>query len=156
MTVSSTQKQSVNRLVVLGTLWLSLAGVLLIYQLLNPTVEVRWETATEVETAGFNLYRGTSRDDISWLINQEGIIASKGGSMSGAAYTFTDNQVEAGQTYFYLIEEIEYSGHAQRYEEDVFTYQVPYVTLVTAVLSTISLIIGLALLVTGLKEERNL
>ncbi len=156
LAATSTQKQSSKWLIALGALWLVLAAALLVYQLVNPTVEVQWETATELETAGFNLYRGTSAEDISFLMNQDGIIASRGEALSGAAYTFTDNSVEAGQTYFYLIEEIENNGSVKRYEQDVFTYQVPYVTMLTAVLTTASVIIGLALIVTGMKEERNL
>jgi hypothetical protein len=156
LTTSPTAKQSGKWLIALGALWLGLAALLLVYQLVNPTVEVRWETATELNTAGFNLYRGASREDISWLVNQSGIIPSQGEALAGAAYTYSDEAVEAGQTYYYLIEEIEYDGSRQRYEEDVFTYRVPYVTLLTAVLTTISVIIGIALMVTGLKEERNL
>ncbi len=156
LAATSAQKQSSKWLIALGTLWFVLAAGLLLYQLVNPTVEVHWETATELETAGFNLYRGNSRDDISLLINQDGIIVSQGDAVSGATYSFTDTAIEAGQTYYYLIEEIEYDGSTQRYEEDIFTYQVPYVSWLTAVLATVSVIIGLVLLVTGMKEERNL
>lgn len=156
MVASIAQRQPVKWFIALGIMWLALAAMLLIYQWLSPTVEVRWETATELETAGFNLYRGVSREDISTLVNREGVVASKGGALSGAAYTYTDNSVEAGRTYYYLIEEIEYDGGINRYVEDIFTYDVPYVTPLTAVLAVASLIIGLALIVTGVKEERNL
>ncbi len=150
------QKLSARWFVTLGGLWLVLAAALLVYPLVRPTVEVRWETATEVETAGFNLYRGTSQDDISSRINQQGIIPGRGNALAGSVYTFSDVGVRAGETYYYLIEEVEYDGRLNRYEEDVFMYTVPYVTPLTAVLATISFIVGLALIVTGIREERSL
>ncbi len=150
------QKLSARWFVTLGGLWLALAAVLLVYPLLRPTVEVRWETATEVETAGFNLYRGTSRDNISSRINQQGIIPGRGNALAGSVYTFSDVGVKAGETYYYLIEEVEYDGRLNRYEDDVFVYTVPYVTPLTAVLATISVIVGLALIVIGIREEGSL
>jgi len=154
--ITTQQRQSSRLLIALGGLWLIIAAAYLVYQLANPTVEVRWETATEIQTAGFNLFRGTNPDDISSIVNQDGLIASHGEAVSGATYTYIDNSVEVGQTYYYMLEEIEYDGGTNRYDADMFTYKVPYVTLFTAVITAASLIVGLALIVTGLKEDRNL
>ena len=57
-------------MVMMGIFWLLLAGALLLYQLTNPvTVKVNWETATELDTAGFFLYRSSSADGDFELIN---------------------------------------------------------------------------------------
>ncbi|MBE2199375.1 MAG: hypothetical protein IAE79_12250 [Anaerolinea sp.] len=155
--VTSNRRTSPKLFIVLGVLWLSLAAVHLIYQLANPTVEVRWETATEVNTAGFNLYRSEARDGDFMQINAaDGLIASQGEAVSGAAYTYMDKTVEAGKTYYYVLEEVEYNAATRRYEEDLFTYKVPFITWWTVVLTAVSVLVGFALLVAGLKEERSL
>lgn len=150
------QRQSSKVFISLGALWLLLAAIHLVYQLSNPTVEVRWETATEVNTAGFNLYRSDEPDGEFVQINVGGLIASEGEAVSGASYTFVDDTVEVGKTYYYVLEEVEFNAATRRYEDDIFAYEVPYVTWWTAVLTAVSILVGLALVVTGLKEERSL
>lgn len=145
-----------KEMVGLGFLWLFLALIILAYPILKPSVEVRWETATEVETAGFNLYRGTSRENITQLINQQGVIPGLGSGMSGATYSFTDATVEAGKTYFYLIEEIEYNGNANRYNNDIFTYNVPFITAFSAIPAAISAMLGLFLVLKGMKDRQTI
>ena len=144
-------------LIVIGVLWLLFGGGHLLYQLANPTVEIKWETATELNTAGFNLYRSQSADSNFTQINtEEGLIPSEGDAVSGAAYTYVDSDVEVGQTYHYLLEEVEYDQTTNRYQDDIFTYRVPFATGWTITITTVSVLIGLALLVTGLKEDRQL
>jgi hypothetical protein len=151
------QGHSARLLIGLGVLWLLLAAANLAYQFVNPTVEVTWETATELETAGFNLYRSQSpTGDFEWINEEEGLIASEGEATSGATYHYIDEDVEAGKTYFYLLEEVEIDQTTNQYEEDILSYQVPYVTGWTAVITVVCLLIGLALLVTGLKDVRGL
>ena len=151
------QNHSSRWLIALGVLWLILAIAHLFYQLANPSVEVSWETATEIETAGFNIYRRSSPEGELIQINEAvGLIEGKGEAVSGAAYAFTDKNVEVGQTYYYVLEEVEYDMNRNRYEDEVFTYKVPYVTVWTAVMTATLILFGLALLVTGLKEERKL
>lgn len=151
------QKRSSRLFVALGVLWLLLGAAYFTYQLTNPTVEVTWETATELQTAGFNLYRSTTPDGELTLVNQAGgLIPGQGEGLTGASYTYTDSEVIAGQTYYYVLEEIEFTQNVNRYEDDVFAYTVPYVTVWTAVITAVTIVIGLALLVTGLREEREL
>lgn len=151
------QRQPSKLFVALGALWLLLAAAYLVYQISNPTVEIQWETATEVNTAGFNLYRSDAPDgDFIQINTGSGLVASRGEAVSGATYTYIDNTVEVGKTYYYVLEEVEYDASTHRYEDDVFAYQVPYITWWTAVLTAVSVLVGLALLVTGLKEDRSL
>lgn len=151
------QKRSSRLFIALGVLWLVLGAAHFAYQLANPTVEVNWETATEMQTAGFNLYRSSTPVGDFMLLNQEaGLIPSQGEGLTGASYTYIDDSVDVGNTYYYLLEEVEFNQNVNRYEDDLFAYTVPYVTIWTAVLTAVSVVVGLALLVTGLREDRNL
>ena len=144
-----------NWLIYVGLLWLILAAALLIYQMTNPaSVRVEWETATELNTAGFQLYRSNVPFGDFELITKE-LIPSEGDSVSGATYTFVDENVEAGATYFYVLEEVEFDSSTNRYDEDMFSYTVPRVAWWVIILSGISAIAGLALLATGLKERKG-
>jgi len=151
------KNSSSNLLVALGILWLLLATALLIYQLANPrTVEIKWETATEQQTAGFNLYRSKNPDEAYELVNKDHFINSLGGPVTGAEYSYIDTDVTAGETYFYVLEEVEFDSSKNRYENEIFEYTVPGVTWWAIVLTAGSVIIGLILLLSGLKEARSL
>ena len=76
------------------------------------TVLVSWETATEIDNLGFNLYRskaGGERIQLNdWLIATE-----DPGSMVGASYRFVDRSVEPGMAYHYWLEDIDSEGVAR-------------------------------------------
>ncbi len=72
-------------------------------------VVIEWTTATEINTAGFNLYRAESADGPFTQINSQLIPASPD-PMAGGKYKFEDTSVTAGKTYYYQLEDIEYSG----------------------------------------------
>ncbi len=139
----------------MGSLWLMLAVVLLYYQLAQPvSIKVEWETATELDTAGFHLYRSQSPDDGFVRINKS-LIPSEGDASSGASYTYTDKQVTSGQIYYYVLEEVEYDASTNRYDEDMFSYTVPQATWWAVLLTAVSLLAGLALFVMGIRERKN-
>jgi hypothetical protein len=149
-------RNSASRLLILmGFLWLVLGGGLIFYQLIKPpSVTVKWNTETELDTAGFNLYRSEVNEDDYIRVN-EVLIDSEGSSTSGATYTFIDHSVEAGKTFNYLLEEIQNDGKANRYEEDKFSYTVPGMTVWSVVLAALSIVVGLGLLVIGIKEIKS-
>lgn len=143
-------------LVGLGLLWLLLAAALLVYQQRTPArVEITWETATEQNTAGFRLYRRPNENGEFMLVNEDAIIESRGGPVSGAIYVYTDYAVEAGKTYFYLLEEIESNGSQRRYEDDLFEYQVPGTSQWIMILIVVCCVVGAVMLYVGLKEARK-
>lgn len=155
-TSPSRRQRSGNLLVLVGILWLLLAAALLFYQLVIPSkVEITWETATEQQTAGFNIYRSNSPDGDFILINENKMIDSLGSPVSGARYNFVDDNVDAGETYYYVLEEIEFDSTSNRYEEDVFEYDVPVVTWWAVILTAGSAVIGLVILMAGLKEDKH-
>lgn len=75
----------------------------------SASVTVEWSTASELNTAGFNLYRGESPDGPFEKINTELIPASTD-PLVGGSYAYTDTNVIAGHTYFYRLEDVETSG----------------------------------------------
>jgi hypothetical protein len=140
-------------MIVIGGLWLILAGWLLYFQM-NPSIQVEWNTATELETAGFNLYRSPAIDGEFERINNK-LIPGEGSGVTGAAYTFDDKEVTAGQTYYYLLEEVELDASTTRYEDDMFSYTVPAVTWGAVLLAAVSLQAGLALIILGIREQKT-
>ena len=97
---------------------LALAGLALGYRtVVAPTeavVIVEWTTASEVDTAGFNLYRSESPDGPFARINDHLIPASPD-PLLGGSYAFTDSNVVAGHTYYYQLEDVEIDGTATRH-----------------------------------------
>jgi hypothetical protein len=151
--VESKPATSGRLLAILGVLWI-LLGVWIITTQLNwsPTVEINWQTETEVNTAGFNLYRSSSRDAAYQQINEE-LVPSKGSSVSGASYTFEDTDVTAGQTYYYQLEDVELDNSRERHP--VFDHVAPSLPWWMPVTSAFSLLAGILLLVRGLRAERR-
>jgi hypothetical protein len=74
----------------------------------NRSVTLNWVTGTEVDNAGFNIYRAGA-DGAYVQINDE-IIPADGNSASGAAYQFVDNNVQNRQTYSYKLEDVDLNG----------------------------------------------
>ena len=81
-------------------------------------VVVTWDTASEVDTAGFFLYRGRSADGPFSLLDETPVPAT-GDPLVGAAYHYDDREVVWGQRYYYQWEEIEEGGGRNRYPEVV-------------------------------------
>ena len=153
--VTQEQPNSSKWLIVMGALWLILAGAFLIYQLsVPPTVMIEWTTATEINTAGFYIYRSETPDGEFELINGDNLIQSQGSATSGATYQYEDQNVQAGRSYYYVLEEIEFDATRNRYDDDLFSYDIPRIKLVTIIFTLVSVVIGTALLVTGIKEGR--
>ncbi|MCB9422913.1 MAG: hypothetical protein H6667_24145 [Ardenticatenaceae bacterium] len=144
---------SPNLLFIIGSLWLVLAAWLLYFQM-NPAINVEWNTATELQTAGFNLYRSPAADGEFVQINDK-LIPSQGDGLTGASYTYRDKSVTSGETFYYLLEEVELDASTNRYENDIFSYTVPSVMWWAVVLTAVSLLAGLAFIVMGIRENKN-
>jgi hypothetical protein len=72
-------------------------------------VVVTWKTVTEVNTAGFLLYRGGALDGPFQLL-VETPVPAVGDPLVGASYRYEDTDVEWGRRYYYRLEEVERSG----------------------------------------------
>ena len=97
-------------MILLGVCWL-LFGLFLLNKHLSepPSVTIEWETESEFETAGFNLYRSESPAGEYQQVNQQ-LIPSQGDASSGAVYAYRDDGVKAGISYYYRLEDVEYSS----------------------------------------------
>ncbi len=98
-------------------------GVALLFLDISPVV-VSWETASEVGTAGFNIYRTPAWDsatpELPVKVNST-LIPAEGDEMVGAAYRFADSDasLRPWRRYRYQIEEVEWDGSATLYPETV-------------------------------------
>ncbi len=82
-------------------------------------VTITWETATEVNTMGFNVYRSESSVESEFEQVNDELIPAKGDPLTGATYEVKDDQVKPGRLYFYQVEEVEWGGTRNRYPETV-------------------------------------
>ena len=78
-------------------------------------IRVEWETASELDNVGFNLYRSESPDGPQVQINASLIPSQAPGSPVGATYTLLDQNVQAGTTYYYWLEDINTQGVATQH-----------------------------------------
>lgn len=74
-------------------------------------VQVSWETVSELNNAGFNLYRALAADGQRSLLAYAPPAAP--GSAAGAVYRVRDDAVAAGQTLWYWLEAVDVSGASQ-------------------------------------------
>jgi len=78
-------------------------------------VEIAWETASEVDNLGFNLYRSSSPIGMRYKLNGNLIPSSVLGSTIGAKYAYWDNELLVTGTYYYWLESIDLDGSLQLY-----------------------------------------
>jgi hypothetical protein len=72
-------------------------------------VIIEWETASEIETVGFNIYRKASTGVELTRINEE-LIPSSPDPWAGGEYSFVDTDLSPGVTYSYYLEDVSESG----------------------------------------------
>ncbi|PXF56251.1 MAG: hypothetical protein C4B58_14175 [Deltaproteobacteria bacterium] len=82
---------------------------------LDDSVQLAWETASEIDCAGFHILRSKSEGGIFTRIT-ESLIPSKGEASQGAAYSYRDSDVDFGQTYYYRLKDIDYDGQSTIHE----------------------------------------
>ncbi len=70
---------------------------------------VRWQTAAEVDSAGFHIWRAESAAGPYQRITDR-LIPATGDAVTGAAYSFTDALGAPGKLRFYRLEEIDVGG----------------------------------------------
>ncbi len=75
-------------------------------------IELEWITATEIDNAGFHLWRSHGAIGPYQRITGQ-IIPSEGGATWGAKYTYEDRiQLVPGHTHYYKLQDIDYNGAA--------------------------------------------
>jgi len=79
------------------------------------SIRLDWETITEVDNLGFNLYRAESPAGRQIRLNASLIPSQGPGSPIGFRYTFVDRTALAGRTYYYWLEAVDVHGTAASY-----------------------------------------
>jgi cell division protein FtsL len=78
------------------------------------TIKIEWSTASEVDTAGYNVYRSNEHDDGFVRINSSLIPASQE-PLTGGRYSLDDENLVPGRIYYYVLEDIDMNGLATRH-----------------------------------------
>ncbi|MFC1568946.1 FlgD immunoglobulin-like domain containing protein [bacterium] len=78
-------------------------------------IVLNWETASEVNSQGFHVWRA---DDTEGNYEQitTSLIASQGNSSSGALYSYIDKNFEGNVTYYYKIQQLDADGSSMMSE----------------------------------------
>lgn len=74
-------------------------------------VIVEWTTESEVNLAGFNIYRSESQHGPYVKLNDT-LIPAAPDPIAGGSYSYTDAAAEPGVTYYYQLEDVELDGKA--------------------------------------------
>lgn len=72
-------------------------------------VELKWITASEINTQGFYLRRRQAQEAQYARINPA-LIPGQIGSLIGGTYTYSDTRVAPGEAYYYQLEEVDIYG----------------------------------------------
>ena len=75
----------------------------------NRKVILTWKTESEIDNAGFNVYRAQSEDGEYIKINGA-LIPAEGTSTKGSVYHYVDGDLVNGETCYYKLEDIDTSG----------------------------------------------
>ena len=76
-------------------------------------VILKWTTESEIDNAGFNIYRRENRHGEFKQINQE-LIDGNGTTATRSAYRWVDTTAKPDVVYYYQIEDVSFSGVQKR------------------------------------------
>lgn len=110
-------------------------------------VRVEWTTEVEMNTAGFDLFRGESpAGPFDVRINDELIPASPD-PLAGGEYSYVDRTAEAGQTYYYQLQEVELGGAVNSYGPIEVRASVVDWRVMVAGLALVAVVVGVGMVV---------
>ncbi len=83
----------------------------------RPTLEdgkvvIRWTTESELDNAGFNIYRSEDRNGEFTKVNDQ-LIQGKGTTAERSTYKWVDTSAKPGAVYYYQIEDVSFAGERQ-------------------------------------------
>jgi len=90
----------------------------------DTAVDLSWQTGSELNNLGFNLYRSSSEAGPYARITSA-VIPGRGASVEGASYRYVDGGLTNGATYFYRLEDIDTSGVTTLHGPVSATPQIP-------------------------------
>lgn len=80
-------------------------------------IVLHWETESEVDTLGFNIWRGTQCNAAAAARVNPSLIPATGQGAIGSSYDHADTDVEQGVLYDYRIEDVDNAGQATCHQE---------------------------------------
>lgn len=86
-------------------------------------VEIFWETTSEIDNVGFNLYRSLTPEQPEQLLAF--VPSQSPGSSQGAAYVWLDTEVAAGETWWYWLSDESVTGVSTLHGPVSVHYQAP-------------------------------
>lgn len=92
---------------------------------------IAWETASELNMLGFNLWRGTSASAPMVKLNSFVIPSQAPGGTDGATYGYDDLDITSGLTYYYWLEDVELNGTVTRHGPAVALGDIPTAVTLT-------------------------
>jgi hypothetical protein len=104
-------------------------------------VVVSWETVSERDNAGFNLYRADSAAGPQTLLTY--VPSQAPGSTQGAAYSYEDLAVQPGETYWYWLEDVSLDGATTLHGPVSATVQVPTAVTLSGITASAGAVAGL-------------
>jgi hypothetical protein len=84
-------------------------------------VSLTWETASEIDNEGFNIWRSETPQDSYIKLNAD-LIPAQGNADTGASYVYLDPAVSPGVTYYYRLEDIDIHGVSTFHDQVVSIY----------------------------------
>ncbi|MEO8274988.1 MAG: hypothetical protein ABI639_02145 [Thermoanaerobaculia bacterium] len=75
---------------------------------------IRWSTASEVDSFGFDVFRGEAEAGPFVRLNAKPI-AGAGTSDESHSYAFVDDTIDPAKEYFYYVESISLSGDREKF-----------------------------------------
>jgi hypothetical protein len=94
-------------------------------------IQLLWETASELNNAGFNVFRSTVTNGERTVLTF--VPSQAPGSSQGFAYEWFDNDVTAGETYHYWLKDIDTSGATSLHGPVSAIFQAPSAVTVNGV-----------------------
>lgn len=155
MSESSAKRGRSSRSVflVIGLLWIVLAIIILTGALFTqPVIEINWSTESEIDTAGFNIYRSLQTDQGFRQLNDT-LIGSSSDAVSGAEYSYMDENVIKGKTYYYQLEDVEFDGSTSRHP--LISGRAEIIAWQLALIVAACLLLGVFFLYRSFRSEGN-
>jgi hypothetical protein len=75
---------------------------------------IRWTTASEVDSFGFDVYRGEAEEGPFVRLNERPI-AGAGTSDESHSYAYVDESIDPTKEYFYYVESISITGDREKF-----------------------------------------
>jgi hypothetical protein len=136
----------------LGLVWLLLASLILATELAKaPLIEIAWSTETEFDTVGFNVWRSDKQEGEYRRVNDL-LIPGAADAAAGAEYSYVDEEVERGKTYYYRLEDVAFNNTTVQYEIVSATAQ--GVSGLALVIAIVCVLIGVTLILSNLIGQK--